>query len=323
MPLVTVYDQTFQTTFAKPTDETPQYWSSAFGGPDAPTTGYPELALANAIKVATPGTLTYDGSGYGPPRTNFSSSYATLLNIGNVLVGSDNYINLETPTTFVVEYQSGGDGTFLDAPGFTRSTRLLDIRGDIGIFDNPITFVELENDDGTVTFKLRYASWSLVDVDLTGEAGAVDALPHQVKIVAKAGTYTAPSTIAFDGYIRMYWDGALIYEALNIDLVADYDNGAANARYVYGVGIGYDNGLMGPVSRVLITQGEGDPDVEVEDGADICCSDGSPATVKAGGGQGAGTRLVQTPTLGGSAVGCAGSGTVPTQADIVHSEAWW
>lgn len=78
---------------------------------------------------------------------------------------------------------------------------------------------------------------------------------------------------------------------------------------------------------VAVTEGEEPPeDGEIIDNADICgcTAPASPTaeTVESGGGQGAGATPVQYPSIGVQ-IECAGGGTVPTQADIVHSETWW
>lgn len=62
---------------------------------------------------------------------------------------------------------------------------------------------------------------------------------------------------------------------------------------------------------------------EIVDNLDsICCSEGDPGTVSAGGGQSHGADPFQTPLIG-DVLGCVGGGLVPTQADIVWSETWW
>lgn len=76
-------------------------------------------------------------------------------------------------------------------------------------------------------------------------------------------------------------------------------------------------------SALAVFEDTAPPDVEVTDNADVCCSEGSPDVLDSGGGQGAGAEPVQTPTIGGSSLGCAGGGLVPTQADLVHAETWW
>jgi hypothetical protein len=55
----------------------------------------------------------------------------------------------------------------------------------------------------------------------------------------------------------------------------------------------------------------------------VCCSEGQNEVVNnTGGGTANGANPFQTPLIG-TAIGCVGGGTVPTQADITYSETWW
>lgn len=120
-----------------------------------------------------------------------------------------------------------------------------------------------------------------------------------------------------DGWVKIYVDNVEIGFVENVLIYPQGGFGTWGRVLVNS---------MGRMDNLLITDDGcpvADPDVEVTDNADVCCSDGSANVVATGGGQGAGATPVQTPTIGGAALGCAGGGAVPTQADLVHSEAWW
>lgn len=69
--------------------------------------------------------------------------------------------------------------------------------------------------------------------------------------------------------------------------------------------------------------GAGASPIVVVDASTPCCSTGGGGTVvPAGGGQGGGATPLQTATIG-TQIACAGSGTVPTAADLVFAETWW
>lgn len=149
---------------------------------------------------------------------------------------------------------------------------------------------------------------------------------YVVKVCWKTGTVTGDFVdVAADGYVRVYINDVLVYEVVDFAFYIDY----LNTNHVTKVAFGQDTdnddgaGLFGALSNIAFSDSACASSVTVVDNTNVCCSTGAGGTVvPSGGGQGAGATPLQTATIG-TQIACAGSGTVPTAADLTFAESWW
>jgi hypothetical protein len=311
MPVSTIYRQQWATLFSRP-DLFQSH--NPIGAAYLPIAGYPEKYDGAACRVVTPGTMEFDPSVYGV-GTDYAAGII-FYQIGDETVGADPGMWDQRGAIIEIIYKLKTLSSV--------EARVMAISK--GLFSVSWMLELLSATQWNVRYRLHATGPTQNDTFSAVGTYVADNADHTFKFVIQPGTVTGDPTVAgfsvaADGYWRIYKDGVLLREMTGIALTMGLNAGSDFARnpvHNDAVWIGKD-GLLGPTQDLHIYR---ESDLEIVDNADRCCSDGSPDTVVAGGGQSAGAEPVQYPSIGAQ-IACAGGGLVPTQADLVHAETWW
>lgn len=275
----------------------PQAWTAgtfnvtAF---DAGDSNYPDTTYREQVK-------TVDGAGAAGERVIDSDDYGISAHD-------------EVVTAFDTRGAGTGEGLFYEGHVKFSSAAAADLINDAFPFNVGVGSM------ARVFWQFRVALtegklyiWVRGDNELATSASiSADDQWHRLKaqiVPSSDGGFTA------DGIVRVWLDDVLVLEKTD-----SFAWVSTTGTPFFADFIAY--GHFGILPSTNWTIYYGTDGVEVIDSADICCADGSAPTVAGGGGQGAGAIPVQTPHIG-TPLACSGGGTVPTQADLVHSETWW
>lgn len=169
--------------------------------------------------------------------------------------------------------------------------------------------------DGSVNeFDIYVYGWGFGNTHTAQPAYTfVAGVDYTVRIEWQCGTHDVGfSTVAADGYVRIYVNDVLIDEVTNFAFFQDY----TDANKLKEVWFGYF-GLLGTLDDITfasITAAAATtaPDVIIPTSVP-CCGDG---------GGGAATGPILPPISTDWTPACTGGGTVPTASDLTDSEDW-
>lgn len=341
--------QYFLTAYEEPVDGF--YKSSDHGGADPPVAAYPEFAMIDGLKVIAGG----GPSGENVMDLDTAFVYDTYPNTGAAMLGlgsegddGDMWDNTEETTIEWEQFFSSvavADVAYGQVMVTVAKTGSIAPPGtpdpEVGLFTgDSVIFLGFEpSGGGSFVYDLYYSAGPTGDTTINKRSDAGggwtitddtgDDAWHNIKIVSKPGTVNGPQSGYYfprdaDGYLRIYKDDVLIFEATNITLgiaINFYNAYGSQPNMVYGVWHGFA-GLLGKFTGLQIYNGEAAPTptslpdpVLVSSVPTVCCE---PPQVNKANTPGPIEPMID-PTWYPL---CEGLGTVPTAPDLIDPESW-
>lgn len=193
-------------------------------------------AFEDPEEFRTYGTAGVWFKGFGPDTTTLGGGYfnASVGCMQTVYHPTEASLNLPT-----------GDGAYYGAPL-------------LGLFDAwgfPLLGCHVSLDDMALYVWQRNVSTHEDNVLVTGAPMPVVGEPYTVRMGWQCGTFDpVDETVEPDGFVRIWINGELIYEAINIDLILEYPYTylVDQPNMVDSCHVGY-YGLLGPLESVTLS----------------------------------------------------------------------
>lgn len=340
MSVLTIYRNQFPDTFTPPTNSWTTYSGGSNNYPGLPAGYLPFWYAGEAIEVATPGVMSVSGSiGAGDSSPHVDGG-AAFYGVG---VDDPNGQQIPDDSTWAYDlrdtihevsyvHESSAFNTGAENSAFGP---ILAISKNLS---GPQFYLAWYGDGwgaDSRKYEIKYKTWTSDPAFIKVKFGSItpDDATHRYKIQVQPGTITGdPDTrfgwsSAFDGFIRIWLDGVLLYEITGIDLVLSNPVSSTNAFtqnpvMARSVWLGF-SGIIGAASDLHIYR-EIPGTIPTDDSSPCCGSSVDPA---AGGGSepgGVGATQPNNPyeALQPWIPACTGGGTVETAADLTDAESW-